>query len=302
MIHDFGIGIVAFGHPESLTHLVLAIRRYWPTLAVGIVDHTEGGAASLQRLCAEMDVDYQVATNAGFAAGINRLLDWSQPLRTLVVLNPDLELDDIAFIEEAVRVQQTEPRVLALGTTLRDAAGNPVAGIMPGLGVGLVGFRLPTTERQGVVDVPTVHGAFLVLDASCLRPLGGLDTSLFLYGEEFEISELARKNDRRIVFLPSSGVRHQSEGRPASRLQVVMNASNLLYLAKKWKKTGLMLWISVRILTRRDLPRGMRWKLIRWSLRRTPADASHSRYGEQAAQVWRTFERMMSISGGTGPV
>jgi GT2 family glycosyltransferase len=301
MTHDFGIGIVAFGHPESLTRLVLAIRRFWPTLAVGIVDHTAGGAASLQHLCAEMDVDYQVETNAGFAAGINRLLDWSQSLRTLVVLNPDLELDDIAFIQEAVRVQQTEPRVLALGTALRDAAGEPVAGILPGLGLGLIGFRLPTTERRGVVDVPTVHGAFLVLDAPFLRQLGGLDASLFLYGEEFEISELARSNDRRIVFLPSSGVRHQSEGRQATRLQVVMNASNLLYLAKKWKKHGLMLYISVRILTRRDLPRGMRWKLFRWSMRRTPVDSSHPRHGDQAAQVWRTFERMISISGGTCP-
>jgi GT2 family glycosyltransferase len=300
---DCCIGVVAFGAEASLFALMAEVRKAYPALACAVVDHTESTeeAAAIAAEASRHRWTYMHRENYGFAAGVQALLDGAAPHAFLFVVNPDVEFRSFDAFETCWEVVRSAPQTFAIGTTLHDPAGQPVAGVLPPFDVRLLLSRgkVPLPKVSAVVSA--VHGAFFGLNVATMRRVGGLDASLFLYAEEFDLAQIARKHGGQIRFLPTTGVVHHGESRPVRPMQVLMNRANLLYLARKWRKPLLIMGFSLGLLLRPGFPLSVRFRAWRWALRPVPADASSPHHGAASREFWSHLARNTSNSEETAP-
>ena len=147
-------------------------------------------------------------SNVGFATANNQALrqatgDW------LLLLNPDTELPAGA-LAELVQVFGRHPGAGAVGLALRNADGSPQPSCLafPGLwnqvleSAGLnrlamtLGHGTPSAAPLppgGEGEVDWVSGACFALSRPAFDAVGGLDESLFMYGEEMDWCWRARR-------------------------------------------------------------------------------------------------------------
>lgn len=63
-------------------------------------------------------------------------------------------------------------------------------------------------EYSSPISVPMISGSAMFFRRSCFNKLGGLDTNLFLYCEEEDISIRARKSNYKIYHVPDAKIVH----------------------------------------------------------------------------------------------
>lgn len=301
---DRCIGVVAFGAEASLFTLMAEVRKAYPALACTVVDHTESTeeAAAIAAEASRHGWTYMHRENGGFAAGVQALLEWAAPHAFLFVVNPDVEFRSFDAFEKCWGEVRSAPQTFAIGTTLHDPAGRPVAGVLPPFNVRLLLNRgkapLPTSPSI----VPALHGAFIGLNVHALQQWGPLDASLFLYAEEFDWACIAQTTGQEMRFVPSEGLIHHGEGRQARSMQLWMNRANLVYLARKWRKPLLFSAFVLALLLRSSGTWRVRMEVLRWALRPLPRAGSGPNQGAVARDFWTQFARKASSAGGTSPV
>ncbi|WP_084540945.1 WecB/TagA/CpsF family glycosyltransferase [Nocardioides alkalitolerans] len=226
---DITAVVVTHNSAGSIAPLVADLRRESGPfrLRVVVVDNRSTDA-TLAEVARHPDVIVDAGANDGYAAGINRGLRHLGDSRAVLVLNPDLRLDDGALLALWRRVWQ--PGVGVAVPAVTDDAGEvrrslrfePTA--LRTLGDALLGDRLagrPTwlTETDHN-DESYVHphpvewatGAALLLRAEAAAQVGAWDERYFLYSEEVDYLRRVREAGWTAWFEPAARVRHDEGG------------------------------------------------------------------------------------------
>lgn len=241
--------------------------------------------------------------NLGFGAAANRALaggdvDW------LVVLNPDLVLDE-GFLVALAQIAPALPSdVGILGAALSNPDGSPQPSIgdFPTLARTLSGLWRPRSDRKyrpladhvrGPAD--WVTGAALAVRAPCWNAIGGFDPGYFLYYEDTDLCRRARNAGHRTRFEPALRAVHLSplaqRALPAPLVPVVRYAQLRYFRAHRpaWELWLLALSVGLWTVARALAARGDRrtgaidWTAVRRALRAGVRGAPGPRLGPGGA-------------------
>lgn len=233
--------------------------------------------------------------NLGFGAAANRALD-AADTEWLLVLNPDLVVEDDFLSILADLVGPLGPDVGILGAALTNADGSPQPSIgdFPTLSRTLAALRRPRAERKyrtlaAHLRGPTdwVTGAAIAVRASCWKAIGGFDPGFFLYYEDTDLCRRARDAGHRTRFEPALHAVHLSplaQRALPPRLVPVVRYAQLRYF--RAHRPAWELWLLALCVTL-------------WSV----AASITARAGGDAAIDWSAVRRALraGLRGGPGP-
>ncbi|TFB65839.1 glycosyltransferase [Cryobacterium sp. Hz9] len=188
--------------------------------------------------------------NLGYAAGINIARREFGRSRTLLILNPDVEVMPGAIAALHNSMAQTGAGIVV--PLLHDSAGVRQASlrrepsVTRTLGEALFGdhlggrpgwlseidrrashYRLPR-------EVEWATGAALLIDGSLAERLGDWDERYFLYSEETDYFRRARQAGAVVWFEPAALIRHRQGGSGGSDGQIALMAVNRVRYAQAW--------------------------------------------------------------------
>jgi GT2 family glycosyltransferase len=178
--------------------------------------------------------------NRGFGAGNNVGAKLAKG-EILAFANPDTVADPDWLRELVAAIR--EPRTVATSQVL--LADDPTKINTMGLDLHFLGFSFVRGYGRLAIDadpgeVPGFSGAAFAMRRDEYLALGGFDETIFLYGEDAELSWRARREAYRIVAVPRSRIRHHYSWR--------MDAAKLYHLER-----------SRRLIVRKHHPR---WRRI----------------------------------------
>lgn len=219
--------------------------------------------------------------NLGFARGCNAAA-LSARGRYVLLVNPDAVLHPDA-IDAAVDFAEAHPQAGPVGgRTLRpDGSLDPrscwgrqtlwsTACFATGLSTAFRGSRLfdPEAlggwERDSVREVGTVTGYFLLLRRADWVRLGGLDPTFFMYGDDVDLSERARRLGLRPTVTPDAVSEHEAGASSTGEDRTVMLLrGRRTLMVKSWTRTrtaaGLAL-LRAGVFLRATAARDPRWR------------------------------------------
>lgn len=164
--------------------------------------------------------------NGGFAygnnAGIRIALDGERPSDFVFLLNPDT-IVRAGAVEALANFMRERPEVGIAGSLLEDADGvtqrsarrrpSPLGELEAGARLGVLSRRLsnyivamPVENRPHRCD--WVSGAALMLRREVIEQIGLMDEGYFLYYEEVDLCERARRAGWQAWFVPESRIVH----------------------------------------------------------------------------------------------
>ncbi len=162
-------------------------------------------------------------TNRGFAAGVNRAAQEAKG-EWLLLLNPDTELDEGAFVSFHRFVHEASEKFAPLGVVgfqllHPDGSLQPSGRWFPHLWEFLFavlgGHRwmehrwLTGRDFSRPQEVDEVSGAALAVRREAFEQVGGMDEGFFLFFEELDLCRRLKAAGWRIVYLPDAKVRHR---------------------------------------------------------------------------------------------
>ncbi|ERG64554.1 hypothetical protein L332_08850 [Agrococcus pavilionensis RW1] len=279
---DVAIVIVTYNSSDHVAALLESIPAAMGELSYSVVVVDNGSSDdTLELLRARTDCIVVESVNDGYAAGMNRAVRASPEARTILILNPDAELDPAAgrvMLEVLDRrgAGIVAPRVReadgSLSPTLRRG---PTMGRVGGLSfTGLAAFAERIEDPR---DYETEHevewavGAILLVDRRCYDAVGGLDESYFLYSEETDFCLRAKDAGWATVYTPQAGAMHIGGGSGESATTYTMQQINRVRLYRRRTGTtraGIYFGLTVLAELRRAvLGHGRSWSTLRALLR-----------------------------------
>ena len=188
--------------------------------------------------------------NRGYAAAINAGLEQTSESPAVLVLNPDLSLTpgSIPILLAAAREHSVGIVVPQLrtpeGTVFRSLRREPTVARALGTAImgGRVAGRFPRmSETVGDercyrkrCDVDWATGAAMLITRECADATGRWDESFFLYSEETDFAERARRAGFRILYEPGAVVTHTGgESMTSPRLRSMLVLNRLRYFRRR---------------------------------------------------------------------
>jgi GT2 family glycosyltransferase len=221
------IAIVHYRAESLLRECVLRLRRSTlQDFAVCVVDNgSDDGLAWLDGLDARVEV-VRSPLNLGFAAGANVAVSRLPPSPFLLLLNPDVLVEEPTL--EGVLEELGNDASVGAATcrlVLPDGGIDPAcrradptlfSGFAKQFGLsalfprstwlGRYNLRAVDPERAHRVD--SASGAFLMLRREVFAAAGGLDERYFLYGEDLDLCRTIRGGGRAISYVPAARALH----------------------------------------------------------------------------------------------
>lgn len=213
----------------------------YPALRTRVIDNGSGDDSAAQlatRVAADASMSLDArADNVGYCAGVNAGVAWAaeQGAEFVLLLNNDVRLDP-GFLAPLVATLRNDPSVGAVGPTVVDGAGRTWAeGGARAFGPNLVALHnhggAPTPMDHGPEAVEFLPGACVLVRASVLRALGGVDEGYFMYWEDVDFGVRLRAAGWQNVWLPWVRVVHDagtSSGGARSPLRKFMMGVNVV--------------------------------------------------------------------------
>jgi GT2 family glycosyltransferase len=249
---DVALIVVTYNSADVIDGLLSSLDAGLGSLRaqVVIVDNSSSDA-TVDRLSAVPGLDVvPLADNRGYSAGINVGLERTADAPAVLVLNPDLRLGagSVARLLETARqpsvgvvVPQMQTPEGAIYHSLRReptcsrALGAAVLG-------GRVAARFPrlsetvVDDRTYLVpgDVDWATGAAMLMTRACLDAVGPWDESFFLYSEETDYADRARRAGFRIRYEPAAVVSHKGgESMTSPRLRSMLALNRVRYFRRR---------------------------------------------------------------------
>lgn len=195
--------------------------------------------------------------NLGFAKGCNLAVSYATG-KYVLYLNPDTELQTNC-IRGMKSVFEERPDVGAVGCRLLNADGSiqlTCASAFPSPRNELCSLlaldklfpkarllssrELRFWDHLDSRDVECLSGACIMLPRDLIDRLGGLDTNLFMYGEDLDLCLRVGAQGLRLHYLASEIVYHREAAGSAQRGQhfaaLRQRAANVYFLSKHWGK------------------------------------------------------------------
>jgi GT2 family glycosyltransferase len=222
--------VVAYGPPTGLARCLAALEGCCPVTVVDNASDPEAAAVA-----AAAGADYlDPGSNLGFAAGVNRALQAIGPGHDVLLVNPDAAVGPEA-VAALRRALTADPSAACAAPRLSDpesGAAERVCWPFPtparswGEALGLGRFQR---------SCEYLIGAVLLLRAEALAQVGPFDERFFLYAEEADWQQRARRAGWRPVCVDGAAGQHQGAGTggdPAWR-EAVFHGSVERY-TRKW--------------------------------------------------------------------
>ena len=224
-----------------------AVRR--GAAEVVIVDNHSPASRTVRKLRRLSGVSvFRNPENRGFARAVNRGSRVSRG-EWVLLLNPDVTVPEgflDAVLDAAQRWPARDPRAGVIGFQLRNRDGTRQAssGPFPTLLGTLSGLLLPRSRRKcrhrpltGRRAVPWVTGGCLLVRRDCFEEIGGLDESFFLYYEDVDFCQRARRAGWSVWYEPGLKVTHHfplHDREVPPPLRLVTRHALLTYSRKHW--------------------------------------------------------------------
>ena len=236
---QYAAGIVHYGADPGLARCLASLRaQSLPPQHVVVVDHDPPGAGGADQPAlrrAFPEVEWVHAPNGGFAAGANRViaraLAAAPSADFVLVLNPDVELEE-DFAAETLAAMAERPQVaLASGKLLRPGgAGGPGSRQIDSAGITMRrsrrfrdrGSEEPDDGRFDRIEtVCAVSGAALMLRRAALPVLAVegeiFDEDFFTYHEDTDLAWRARRLGWQCLYVPRARATHVRGWRQGGR-------------------------------------------------------------------------------------
>lgn len=266
--------VVTFNSAALLPDLVTSLDRGFGDVAWRLVvadNNSEDGSVATIRSLVPDAVVVRLGANRGYAAGINAAMAVAPPHRAVLVLNPDVRLEQDCVPElllhlvapagivvprltdargDLILSIRREPRILrALGDAL---LGTSRAGRVPSLGE----MVTDPAHYEAPARVEWAEGSTQLISAECWDACGAWDESFFLYSEETEFNLRARARGFDVVYAPRARAQHLEGGSSTSpRLYPLVVANRLMLFRRRNRRLASLAFWSV--LTFREVSRSM---------------------------------------------
>ncbi|WP_165234303.1 glycosyltransferase family 2 protein [Aquisphaera insulae] len=248
--------------------------------------------------------------NGGFAVGVNA--GWRMAGSPwLLILNPDVEIERgwigqvLGRIADYDRRPAGSPGIVGFGLRNPDGTVQGSVGVFPTLVRTIREQFIPRSRRKyqagwrirpGRVD--WVTGACMLLNASMMASVGGMDEDFFLYHEEVALSRTAQDLGWSVEYDPGLGVihRHPLQDRAISpKMRVIIRHSKLLYFWKHlpgWQFRGILGIVRAEAMVRGAAARlvGNRLEARAWGIIRSIADGFRCGHPVRGREVLRLAE------------
>lgn len=217
-----------------------------------IVDNGSGTGEG-ERLAAEFGVQaVSLSANGGVSAGYNAAIRWArdQGATHVLLANNDLEFedptlvgrlaehvtDDVAAIGPIVR--RRDGTIASAGTRIRRWQGRAV--------------RMDRPRSSVPYDVDALDGSCLLVSIKAACRIGGLAPEYFLYWEENEWCDRARRAGLRLLVDPNSSVVHTGGSSGSVRQTRRYSLRNALLFIRRNVRgpaavTASMAWLFARV-------------------------------------------------------
>ena len=203
---------------HDLRRLLESARRHLPAAQVIVVDNASSDRSVEVALSNPRVTTVELDQNVGFGRASNRGIE-AATAPVVVLLNPDVELLDdslLGLTSEALRSDRPErllaPLVLSPDGSRQDTV-HPLPASAPDLARAVISpaFAGPTLapwKSARARRVGWAVGCALAARTETLRRLGPFDESIFLYGEDLELSLRAAQQGVETWFWPDARVLH----------------------------------------------------------------------------------------------
>jgi N-acetylglucosaminyl-diphospho-decaprenol L-rhamnosyltransferase len=218
------IGLVTYNSSSTLPVCLNSIARYCPVDQTEIIAVDNDSDDNTIRILDEIPFVSKVIQNpknAGFAAGVNQLID-ARAGRHLLLLNPDCKLIG-PILPKINEIFSEGPRVGIIGADVRDMRNHPreAYGVFPTYDMAMWDFSglrklfprknwSTSIQFEGntpiEVDFPT--GAFFCIRDEALTAVKSFDARFFAYFEEVDYARRLKDRDFKAMVHPSIKVQH----------------------------------------------------------------------------------------------
>ena len=220
---------------------------------VYIIDHSPQAGIE-QLLPSDSRIVYEKRPNLGYGAGHNAAIRNAMEAgaRYHAVLNPDIYWEGkvvgklAKFMDNHPNVGQMLPKVLypdgrlqytckLIPTPYDLIASRFVPGFLKRRH--MARFRLEKTGYRKIMDVPYMHGCFMMLRIDALQDVGLFDERFFMYPEDIDLTR--RIHERwKTLFYPNVSIFHAHAAE--SRTSLKMLSIHIVNMVKYFNKWG---WI-----------------------------------------------------------
>lgn len=259
---DVGIIVVNWNNYQDTADCLESLEDIvYPNYRVVVVDNgsTDGSGKRLANQFEWCDYVFN-DENLGFGGGCNSGISFalSRGMDYVFLLNNDAVVEK-DFLREIVSVAE-ESDASVVGASVKDESGaviNSSPSVYPDMFF-YSGYRenLPFRENSGGNsqqswwDSDRVEGAGVLLPRDLLverRDTVGyfLDDSLFMYGEEIELTMWCRERDKRSVIAEEAVVYHQGDGSSDRPFQLYYLTRNRVLIAHRYLSGGMRLVFDV---------------------------------------------------------
>ncbi|MBK8095782.1 MAG: glycosyltransferase family 2 protein [Planctomycetes bacterium] len=201
-------------------------------------DSADGSVAAAQQAFPRAIVLPQ-QKNGGFAYGVNRGIEAASGA-WILLLNTDTEVTWPA-LDAFVATARRHPKAAICGPRIVNDDGSLQRSVwrrhLPRDYLPFVArFRAAAREILGAQPVDNVNGSVFLIRRTALQQLGALDERFFMYFEEADLCERARRAGMEVMYLPEQTFVHagglSSKGSAKLRTYLAFKESCLLYHAQ----------------------------------------------------------------------
>ena len=239
---DLSIIIVNYNVRHFLEQCLISVKNAVQHLNVEILvvdNHSVDGSVEFLKTCQHPIRCIFSNQNLGFSKANNRALELARG-KYILLLNPDTIVAEDALIK-TVAYMEAHPQAGALGIRMLDSNGRFLPESKRGLPSPAVAFYklfglsalFPKSKRFGQYHlsylnphqtqrVDVLSGAFMLIRASVIKAVGGLDERFFMYGEDIDLSyRITQAGYENIYFAESSIIHHKGESTKKGNLNYV---------------------------------------------------------------------------------
>ncbi|HEX6419756.1 MAG TPA: glycosyltransferase family 2 protein [Acidimicrobiales bacterium] len=249
---DVGVIIVTYNSSTHVDGLLASLAAGLGGLRARVVVVDNGSTDdTVARLRSHPGAEVLVQqANRGYASAINAGLERTCDAPAVLVLNPDLTLG--AGSVPALLAAAREPGAGIVVPQIRAPDGDIYPSLRRepslgrALGAAVIGGRLAgryprlsetimdDASYRARCDVDWATGAAMLVTRECLDATGTWDESYFLYSEETDFADRARRAGFRVVYEPAAVVCHTGgDGMTSPRLRSMLVVNRLRYFRRR---------------------------------------------------------------------
>ncbi|MCB9889946.1 MAG: glycosyltransferase family 2 protein [Planctomycetes bacterium] len=246
---EVGVAIVTYNSAEHIPDLLSTLSGALEGIPHRVVVADNDSADDSVRLLDDAGIEVvRMGGNLGYSAGLNAGLRRLSDARAVLILNSDMKLGPGSI--QALLGALEDPRVGIVAPQTRSFAGSlglsqrrdPT--LLRAFGASLLGGRYSrrwaalsdfVADEQSYLHACNIDwgvGSMLLVRRECIEAVGEWDESFFLYSEEIDYCQRARRMGFLVRYEPSAVVYHEGGGgvqNPRLRSMMVVNKVRLYH-------------------------------------------------------------------------